>query len=111
MKVAADGSVQAHLIVERPETLDMFLRDQRGLERALEAAGLNANSNDLQFSLKQGPGHQFASQDDQGQQNGQSGAASTEADGSGDASADEAMDGQLLRMTLAEQRGGLDVRI
>ncbi|XYK79848.1 MAG: flagellar hook-length control protein FliK [Labrenzia sp.] len=111
MKVAADGSVQAHLIVERPETLDMFLRDQRGLERALEAAGLNANSNDLQFSLKQGPGQQFASQDDQGQQNGQSGTANAEADGSGDASADEAMDGQLLRMTLAEQRGGLDVRI
>ncbi|WP_420340125.1 flagellar hook-length control protein FliK [Roseibium sp.] len=111
MKVAADGSVQAHLIVERPETLDMFLRDQRGLERALEAAGLNANSNDLQFSLKQGPGQQFASQDDQGQQNGQSGTANTDADGSGDASADEAMDGQLLRMALAEQRGGLDVRI
>lgn len=111
MKVAADGSVQAHLIVERPETLDMFLRDQRGLERALEAAGLSANSNDLQFSLKQGPGQQFASQDDQGQQNGQSGTANTDADGSGDASAEEAMDGQLLRMTLAEQRGGLDVRI
>ena len=111
MKVAADGSVQAHLIVERPETLDMFLRDQRGLERALEAAGLSANSNDLQFSLKQGPGQQFASQYDQGQQNGQSGTANTDADGSGDASADEAMDGQLLRMTLAEQRGGLDVRI
>ncbi len=111
MKVAADGSVQAHLIVERPETLDMFLRDQRGLERALEAAGLNANSNDLQFSLKQGPGQQFASQDEQGQQNGQSGTANTDADGGGDVSADEAMDGQLLRMTLAEQRGGLDVRI
>jgi flagellar hook-length control protein FliK len=111
MKVAADGSVQAHLIVERPETLDMFLRDQRGLERALEAAGLNTNSNDLQFSLKQGPGQQFASQDEQGQQNGQSGTANTEADGGGDASADEAMEGQLLRMTLAEQRGGLDVRI
>jgi flagellar hook-length control protein FliK len=111
MKVAADGSVQAHLIVERPETLDMFLRDQRGLERALEAAGLNTNSGDLQFSLKQEPGQQFASQDDRGHQNGQSGTANAEADGSGDASADEAMDGQLLRMTLAEQRGGLDVRI
>ncbi|WP_008197197.1 flagellar hook-length control protein FliK [Roseibium alexandrii] len=111
MKVAADGSVQAHLIVERPETLDMFLRDQRGLERALEAAGLNTNSGDLQFSLKQESGQQLASQDDRGQQNGQSGTANAEADGSGDASADEAMDGQLLRMTLAEQRGGLDVRI
>ncbi|WP_428523622.1 flagellar hook-length control protein FliK [Roseibium sp.] len=111
MKVAADGSVQAHLIVERPETLDMFLRDQRGLERALEAAGLNANSNDLQFSLKQGPGQQFASQDDRGQQNGQSGSANTGADGDGNATTDEAMDVQLLRMTLAEQRGGLDVRI
>jgi flagellar hook-length control protein FliK len=111
MKVAADGSVKAHLIVDRPETLDMFLRDQRGLERALEAAGLNADSADLQFSLRQDTGQQFASGDDQQQQNhaGQSG------NGGGLASEDpaggEALNEQILRMTLAEQRGGLDIRI
>lgn len=110
MKVAADGSVQAHLIVERPETLDMFLRDQRGLERALEAAGLNTNSNDLQFSLKQEAGQQFASGEDH-QQN-QSGQSSGGGDGAADdAAAGDIVDRELLQMTLAEQRGGLDIRI
>ncbi|WP_420414110.1 flagellar hook-length control protein FliK [Roseibium sp.] len=110
MKVAADGSVQAHLIVERPETLDMFLRDQRGLERALEAAGLNTNSNDLQFSLKQEAGQQFASGEDH-QQN-QSGQSSSGKDGAADdGAAGEIIDRELLQMTLAEQRGGLDIRI
>lgn len=111
MKVSADGSVQAHLIVERPETLDMFLRDQRGLERALEAAGLSADSKDLQFSLKQDSGQQLASGDDQASQDqsGQPGNGGEQASDAG--AADEMLDRQLLQMTLAEQRGGLDVRI
>ena len=107
MKVAADGSVQAHLIVERPETLDMFLRDQRGLERALEAAGLNTDSGNLQFSLKQDGGGEFASSDDQADQfGGQSG----EQDGSGAAQSDP-RDEEVVRLSLAAQRGGLDVKI
>ncbi len=113
MKVSADGSVQAHLIVERPETLDMFLRDQRGLERALEAAGLNTNSNDLQFSLKQqGTDQQLAFGQDQSQQQNNSDQASNGGDGSADdAAGGEIVDSQLVRMALAEQRGGLDIRI
>ena len=107
MKVASDGSVQAHLIVERPETLDMFMRDQRGLERALEAAGLSSNPNDLQFSLKQDGGQQFASSDDQGQQNLEPGQAAA---GSEDG-VDDFVSEDVVRMTLAEQRGGLDLKI
>ncbi|WP_196223374.1 flagellar hook-length control protein FliK [Roseibium sp. RKSG952] len=72
MRVGADGAVQAHLIVERPETLDMFLRDQRGLERALESAGLNADGESLKYSLRDGSGQNAHSgnsgnQPDQGQ--------------------------------------------
>lgn len=107
MKVASDGSVQAHLIVERPETLDMFLRDQRGLERALEAAGLNTNSSDLQFSLKQEGGGEFASGD--GAPEHSSGDARGEG-GSNGAEGDPA-DEEIIRMTLAEQRGGLDFKV
>ncbi|MEP2706354.1 MAG: flagellar hook-length control protein FliK [Roseibium sp.] len=107
MKVAADGSVQAHLIVERPETLDMFMRDQRGLERALEAAGLNADSKDLQFSLKQDGGQQFASGDDQSQQ----GLGSDQDAGVDELEAGDFPPEDVMRMTLAEQRGGLDLKI
>ncbi|MCV0423914.1 MAG: flagellar hook-length control protein FliK [Roseibium sp.] len=107
MKVGADGSVQAHLIVERPETLDMFLRDQRGLERALEAAGLNTDSGNLQFSLKQDGGREFASGDGQSDQFG---GQSDERDGSEGAGSDPHEE-EIVRLTLAAQRGGLDVKI
>jgi hypothetical protein len=106
MKVSHDGKVQAHLRVDRPETLDMFLRDQRGLERALEAAGLNPDSDNLQFSLRQDGGQQFGSQQGEGGQqpasNGGGGAASAEAD---------PMLEDIVRMTIAEQRGGLDMKV
>ncbi len=52
MKFDADGGLKAHLTVERRETLDLFLRDQRGLERALDAAGVKVDSGSLQFSMK-----------------------------------------------------------
>ncbi|MES0880791.1 flagellar hook-length control protein FliK [Roseibium sp. SCP14] len=107
MKVASDGSVQAHLIVERPETLDMFLRDQRGLERALEAAGLNTSSSDLQFSLKQEGGGDFAS--GEGAQDQSSGDARGE--GNADAMEGDPVDEDIVRLTLAEQRGGLDFKV
>nr|WP_282449578.1 flagellar hook-length control protein FliK [Roseibium sp. CAU 1639] len=106
MRVGADGSVQAHLIVDRPETLDMFLRDQRGLERALEAAGLNPDSDNLQFSLKQDGGQQFAS--DQGDGGQQSGFGDNGSEGSGDADPDIT---ERVRLMLAEQRGGLDMKV
>ncbi|MBN9673691.1 flagellar hook-length control protein FliK [Roseibium aggregatum] len=106
MKVASDGSVQAHLIVDRPETLDMFLRDQRGLERALEAAGLNANSENLQFSLKQDGSGGFASGEEQGgQASGSEGGAATAEETA------EPLAEEIVRLTLAQQRGGLDLRI
>ncbi len=53
MTVADDGTVRAHLIVERTETLDMFTRDRTGLERVLEQSGYRAEDGGLQFSLKQ----------------------------------------------------------
>ena len=52
MQLSIDGRVTAHLIIERPETLDFLMRDQRGLERALEHAGVRAESGGLNFSLK-----------------------------------------------------------
>ena len=107
MKVKSDGSVQTHLIVDRPETLDMFLRDQRGLERALENAGLTPDTANMQFSLKQDGSRDFAS----GQH--QSGGSAAEQGGSGAEVAEDRdpMAEDIVRLTLARQRGGLDMKV
>ncbi|MEO6394876.1 MAG: flagellar hook-length control protein FliK [Devosia sp.] len=55
MHVDASGTVHARLTVERAETLDMFQRDQRVLERALVQAGLDGSKTNLEFALKQNP--------------------------------------------------------
>lgn len=49
------GQVNARLTVEKAETLDLMQRDQRGLERALQQAGLDSARTNLEFSLKQNP--------------------------------------------------------
>ncbi|WP_417686591.1 flagellar hook-length control protein FliK [Roseibium sp.] len=103
MKVAADGSVHAHMIVERPETLDMFLRDQRALERALVTAGLNAESENLQFSLKQDGGQQSAFS---GQQDNQQRTA-----GGDKFSGDEADVEVVSEVYLRTSNSALDIRI
>lgn len=106
LKVGRDGSVQAHLIVERPETLDMFLRDQRGLERALEAAGLNADSENLKFSLNDnGSGESAFAQDDNAE-----GGDSYAGDGGAETEGDPVVQ-ETLQLSLQAQRGGLDIRI
>ncbi|MEQ1769749.1 MAG: flagellar hook-length control protein FliK [Devosia sp.] len=69
MHVDATGNVTARLTVERAETLDMFQRDQRVLERALVQAGLDGNKTNLEFSLKQ---QSFSMPQQQGQ-HGQNG--------------------------------------
>lgn len=58
------GNVHARLTVERAETLDLLQRDARTLEKALQQAGLEGRSTNLEFSMRQNP---FAGQ------NGQSG--------------------------------------
>ena len=60
MHVDPSGSVNARLTVDRPETLDLFQRDQRQLERALAQAGLDATRTSLEFSLRQNHQNPFA---------------------------------------------------
>ena len=52
MSVGSDGQVRAHMIVERPDTLDMLMRDQRNLQQSLDQAGFKSDASSLQFSLK-----------------------------------------------------------
>ncbi|HVZ69669.1 MAG TPA: flagellar hook-length control protein FliK [Rhizomicrobium sp.] len=46
------GHAQAHLAVEKPQTLDMLQNDRSNLERALKDSGVNLSQNGLNFSLK-----------------------------------------------------------
>jgi len=52
IKISNDGHVRAMVLAERPETLEMLQRDARGLERALQDAGLKTESGGLSFGLR-----------------------------------------------------------
>jgi len=62
MDIGRDGQLSAIILAEKPETLDLLQKDVRGLERALQQAGLDTNSNSFNFGLKNN-GAQQPSQD------------------------------------------------
>jgi flagellar hook-length control protein FliK len=107
LKVGKDGTVRAHLAVERSETLDMFLRDQRSLERALDAAGLKLENGSVQLSLKdQGGFAGFQHRD--GQDDGPG------AGRGGDGPAGEGEDEDMVSVSRVQVRGAsgaLDIQI
>ncbi|RDD63643.1 flagellar hook-length control protein FliK [Ferruginivarius sediminum] len=61
LDVGDDGAVRAVLAVDKAETLDMLQRDTRGLEKALQNAGLKTDGGSLSFNLRgeQGGQDQF----------------------------------------------------
>ncbi len=52
LDVAADGMVKATFQIDQPATLDLMLRDHKGLERALSDAGLKTDGSSLNFNLR-----------------------------------------------------------
>jgi len=67
LEIAADGRVTAAITADRQETLDLLRNESRVLEKALEQAGLTADSNDLQFGLRdQGNDHARGESNDRG---------------------------------------------
>ncbi len=112
MRVKAGGEVEAHLIVDKSETLDMFMRDQKGLERALEQIGLKAEQGGLQFSLRdESSGRQFAfSGDGQGNGSGQSGRQDQQQGQDGQA-AERGISERVVQLYRQNGRSGVDIRI
>lgn len=103
LEFGRDGQVTTHLIVERPETLDMLNKDARQLERALENAGVNLKDTGLTFSLK-----------DQNQAgNKQSGEDQESANNSAGETGDEAEDtpGETVRYHPLSAVSGLDISV
>ncbi len=68
LDIDRSGQVTARLTVEKAETLDLMQRDQRGLEKALQQAGLDSSKTNLEFSLKQNPFSGGQQGQDQGRQ-------------------------------------------
>ncbi len=52
LELSHDGRITAVVTAEKSETLDLLQRDARGLERALQEAGLRTNSDSLNFNLR-----------------------------------------------------------
>jgi flagellar hook-length control protein FliK len=53
LDIGRDGIVRATVMADRPETLDLLQRDARGLERALQEAGLKTDGQSLNFEGQQ----------------------------------------------------------
>lgn len=69
LELSGDGRVAATVSADRQDTLDLLQRDSRALERALQQAGLKADSDSLNFNLRGNNGQ------DQQQANGTAGAS------------------------------------
>lgn len=69
LDVMQDGRVSATIIADRPETLELLQRDARGLQQALQDAGLKSDNANLSFNLGGGNAsgeEKAAGADDQG---------------------------------------------
>lgn len=103
LDVDKSGQVHTHLTVDRPDTLDLLQRDARGLERALQQAGLKTGEGGLAFSLRQQTPDGFA--------NGRTPAqAGVPAAAPGDDSLRVASSIEHHQWT-ARLRGGVDIRV
>ncbi len=102
LEVSDAGQVQAKVIVEKVETLQLLQRDARTLERAFDQAGLKTTADGLQFTLRD-PGGQGRNGDDQPSRENRGGGA-----------VDEPVIDEI-RLQPAQYRlastGGLDIRI
>lgn len=100
LDVDRHGQVTTRLTVDRPETLELMQREARGLERALQQAGLKADEGSLQFSLRQ---HADGQGQEGGSERNMHPTVVEESDPAG--SAVEAYRASILA------RGGVDIRI
>ncbi|WP_035871441.1 flagellar hook-length control protein FliK [Cucumibacter marinus] len=108
VRLDMDGDkVTARLTVDKRETLDLLMRDQRALERALADAGLNGKQASLEFSLRQdqdGAGNGAGNGSDQGRSDPVFGGSSDEREPNAPAAATA-----IYRGTV--RPGGLDISV
>lgn len=101
LDIDRDGNVISRLVVDRAETLDLLRRDAPQLERALQDAGLKADSQTMQFSLRD---------QNAGQQDGQNHARAEARPADPDAAPRRDEISQNYGR-LSGRSGGIDIRI
>jgi len=104
LDIGADGRVNAMVAVEKAQTLELLQRDSRGLERALQDAGLQTDANSLNFSLR-GEGNPFAGD---GRGEGKGTGSGRRGRGFGGGGDDDGSDGAAYTATLGD--GRVDIR-
>ena len=102
MELSQDSKVRAFITADVRETLDLLQRDARGLERALQDAGLRTDSNNLHFALRS----DSESQSGENQKGQSADAANDNANGDADDGFGEEDD--YDRELAANARGGVD---
>jgi len=102
LDVGKGGEVSTRLTIDRPETLQLLQNDARGLERALQSAGLKTDDGSLQFSLRQQTADSSGGQPQAG--NPQFAALYADED-------DTASLGAEQYQRAARMRGGVDIRV
>jgi len=110
MDIGKDGQLSAVILAEKPETLDMLQKDIRGLERALQQAGLDTNSNSFNFGLKNNGGQQ--AEPGRQREDSHGGAPSDQPDQNADEPDQEvlARNAQQYGRNLSNN-GGVDIRV
>jgi len=106
LEVDRNGNVSTKLTVDRPETLDLVQREARGLERALQQAGLKTDAGGLEFSLRQHADERFA----HGQESSGRGDLQAEQAGHDGSEPIEAVTQGYYR-AAAFARGGVDITV
>ncbi|HWA48053.1 MAG TPA: flagellar hook-length control protein FliK [Dongiaceae bacterium] len=66
LEIDEEKRVTAAVTVEKSSTLELLQRDVKGLERALQEAGLKMDGNDLSFNLGRQDGNEFSQEMRQG---------------------------------------------
>ncbi len=106
LELGDSGRLSATVVVDRPETLDMMQRDARALERALQQAGLDADSDSLQFSLRDGGDDaEKAESDGLDDDPGQTAGSDDDRDDTGEITLAQGV------ATMPQADGGLDIRV
>ncbi|CUW37240.1 putative Flagellar hook-length control protein [Magnetospirillum sp. XM-1] len=109
LEVSADGRVSATVTADKPETLAMLQKDAKGLEKALEDAGLKPDTAATSFSLKGGEQQQNA---DRGNNNARSRRGRSRGNGGGEeAQMAGAGAAQAARGRTLGGRSGVDISV
>lgn len=103
LEINKDGAVQATVTADNQQTFDMLQKDSRSLERALQQAGLQTDSNSLSFNLR--------GQNSHAQQHGQNNPAHAWNKWTDKSIPEETIQSKILTYDVGVAAGRIDLRV